>query len=125
MTVLYFRRKGSDRSKGRNRGKGISGKGDRSKDTEPLILSSFLGKRRRKSKFAEALERAKPVFNPAEHKSFKKYLDEYYKLDYEDMLGGDLPCRFKYRNVEKNDFGLSTAEVLSAPGMVEHPNQFL
>lgn len=59
---------------------------------------------------------------PAQHDSesvtaakteIDKYMDEYYQMDYEDIVGG-LPVRFKYRKVEPNSFSLKPEEILMA-----------
>jgi len=48
-----------------------------------------------------------------EKKLKTKIQEELYKLDYEDIVGG-MPTRFKYREVESNDYGLTTQEILFA-----------
>ncbi|KAK0550561.1 Kinetochore protein Spc24 [Tilletia horrida] len=61
-------------------------------------------------------------FDPEEYKAMSKeerkqkvqqMVDDYYDLDYEDMIG-DMPTRFKYASVPKIDYGLSPAEILMA-----------
>ncbi|RCH90392.1 hypothetical protein CU098_000018, partial [Rhizopus stolonifer] len=41
-------------------------------------------------------------------------MDEYYKLNYEDVIGGDVFTRFKYAKTEKEDYGLTPEEILLA-----------
>lgn len=80
---------------------------------DEIIDSTRSNKRRqrkRKSQFMEMLETKRPPFNPDDEKSFTEYLDEYYKLDCEDIIG-DVKCRFKYVETTPCDYGLSIEEV--------------
>lgn len=43
-----------------------------------------------------------------------RLIDEYRDLDYEDVIGGDLPTRFHYTQVPKVNYGMSAVEILLA-----------
>ena len=47
-------------------------------------------------------------------KTAQQYMDEYYGLDYEDLIGGEIPTRFKYRTVDPSGFGMTDEELLYA-----------
>ena len=50
--------------------------------------------------------------NSKVRRTAQQYMDEYYALDFEDVIGTDLPTRFKYRAVAASSFGITDADML-------------
>ncbi|BES95352.1 Protein KRI1 homolog [Nesidiocoris tenuis] len=85
-----------------------------SKKSRKETRSKRKRKEKKKADTAEdILDIAKPVFDPNVHGSVNKYIDEYYSMDCEDFIE-DIPCRFKYKQVIPNDYGLTVEEILAA-----------
>lgn len=43
-----------------------------------------------------------------------RIIDNYYKLDFEDIIAGGIKTRFKYKRVESADYGLDEEDLLYA-----------
>ncbi len=41
-----------------------------------------------------------PASMEEEKKKFDDYLEKYYSLNFEDLIAGEIPCRFKYRYLQ-------------------------
>ncbi|PVD22652.1 hypothetical protein C0Q70_15907 [Pomacea canaliculata] len=91
-------------------------------DYDPTQVTYTSGKKRKRgSKFAEILQTKKPTFDEVCKKyegsdhPFGDYIDEYFQLDCEDIIAGDIKCRFRYRKTVPNNYGLSLEEILRCP----------
>ncbi|CAO3638851.1 unnamed protein product [Mucor hiemalis] len=47
-------------------------------------------------------------------RKFDELMEEYYNLNYEDVIGGDLYTRFKYAKTEPENYGLTAEQILMA-----------
>ena len=71
------------------------------------------GKKPKKPKFKTEIPDMDDNKTTMEKERLQKYTDEYFQLDYEDLIQ-DLPVRFKYAQVESNDYSLKLEEILQA-----------
>ncbi|KAL1131436.1 hypothetical protein AAG570_011053 [Ranatra chinensis] len=90
----------------------IDGSGDYGK-SKNLTRKKRKKREKKKRGFTEVSQLERPLYDPLVHQSFQKYVDEYYNLDCEDFID-DLPCRYKYKTVQSNDYGLTIEEILAA-----------
>lgn len=48
----------------------------------------------------------------SEKRKLDALMDEYYALEAEDIIGGDVHCKFSYTSVKPNSYGLTTEQIL-------------
>ncbi|KAL0073519.1 KRI1-like family C-terminal-domain-containing protein [Phycomyces blakesleeanus] len=71
-------------------------------------------KKRKRDGAAEEEEESLPARKRQAQEEYKRLMEEYESLGFEDVIGGDLPTRFKYTHTEPEDFGLTAEEILLA-----------
>lgn len=80
-------------------------------ETRPETIAAMLAKKSGQEPIRDSDASDGDIDPEAAKEDVKKLLDEYYKLDYEDYVGG-VPTRFKYKQVEPETFGLSFEDIL-------------
>lgn len=98
---------------------------DREDKFEPLeMLDEELGSFKTKNNNIKVIETAVEVVKKSlvqsdgksklDRKKLDQLMDEYYKLEYEDLIAGEIPCRFNYQKVVPTTFGLKLEEIIEA-----------
>jgi len=89
-------------------------------DSGTLLVGKHLKKKQKRKQEAAAAEseaaetepKPEPELDPVAAKErARKLIDQYYALDFEDIVGG-VPCRFKYQEIKPDRRGLSVEDVL-------------
>lgn len=93
-------------------------------DEEEAIAAMMKGEKAKPGQFLAEQEkklskaiRKKKTVDPsllAAKEDINKKLEELYSMDFEDIIGGDIPCRFNYTSVPACDYGLSVGEILNS-----------
>lgn len=93
--------------------KGVKSAGKPTWDDE-IDISDFIPPTANELEIQEDEQMEEPIIeDSASKEQIDKYMEEYYQLDYEDLIG-DLPVRFKYRKIEANNYSLKPEEILQA-----------
>lgn len=85
-------------------------------DSEEIPEFNSNSEERQNGRSHQERENTESLRNQVEEEAerLKRLAEEYDSLNYEDILDGSIKTRFKYRKVEKDDFGLKPDVILQA-----------
>ncbi|ELR25246.1 Krr1 family protein [Acanthamoeba castellanii str. Neff] len=63
----------------------------------------------------EEAGQAQPDAEAESKRKMDELLEKYYALDFEDLIAGEIPCRFKYRQVKPKSYGMDVDTILTLP----------